>query len=329
MSLPAEETALVSVSASRPSALAIVTPLVDPVQAQEAVAQYEALKKAIVRPDDIQAIQGRKFLKKSFWRRVATCFGLSLELVSEARELDAEGRLAYSAIYRAIAPNGRSMTGDGYCCRSEKGRNDWPEHNVRATAHTRAKNRAISDLVGGGEVSAEEIVEDDEDDVEEWEGQHQRARSLGATESQWEALRKGRTLRQVTHLLDNKERQLTGQRKDNDQATPPAAATIVESTPAQPAPAQPAPRQAQARLPEDVRKAVLHNTGLRSRLKALGYESNPDVETFLRWCAEQGATSEDDVRALIIQLEDRRDEEAAEAAQDEHALEGLPAGGMH
>jgi hypothetical protein len=28
-----------------------------------------------------------------------------------------------------------------------------------ATAHTRAKNRAISDLVGAGEVSAEEIGE--------------------------------------------------------------------------------------------------------------------------------------------------------------------------
>ena len=32
------------------------------------------------------------------------------------------------------------------------------EHDVYATAHTRAKNRAISDLVGGGEVSAEEML---------------------------------------------------------------------------------------------------------------------------------------------------------------------------
>jgi hypothetical protein len=30
-------------------------------------------------------------------------------------------------------------------------------HNLIATAETRAKNRAISDLVGGGEVSAEEL----------------------------------------------------------------------------------------------------------------------------------------------------------------------------
>ena len=32
-----------------------------------------------------------------------------------------------------------------------------PENDVRGTAHTRAKNRAISDLIGAGEVSAEEI----------------------------------------------------------------------------------------------------------------------------------------------------------------------------
>lgn len=35
------------------------------------------------------------------------------------------------------------------------------EHNLVATAETRAKNRAISDLVGGGEVSAEEITAED------------------------------------------------------------------------------------------------------------------------------------------------------------------------
>lgn len=35
------------------------------------------------------------------------------------------------------------------------------DHNLIATAATRAKNRAISDLVGGGEVSSEELGADD------------------------------------------------------------------------------------------------------------------------------------------------------------------------
>jgi hypothetical protein len=143
-----------------PTHTSMLMPLGTADQARAAISAYEELKRAIVRPDDIQKIQGREFLKKSFWRRVATCFGLSLELVREER-LELDGHLAYRVVYRAIAPNGRSMDGDGYCSTAEKGRESWPEHNVRATAHTRAKNRAISDLVGGGEVSAEEIVDDD------------------------------------------------------------------------------------------------------------------------------------------------------------------------
>ena len=135
-------------------------PLGSAQEARAAIQAYEALKSAIVQPDDVQVIQGRKFLKKSFWRRVAACFGLSLELVSEER-LILDGRLAYRATYRAIAPNGRTMDSDGMCSTAEQGHGGWPEHNVRATAHTRAKNRAISDLVGGGEVSAEEMQDED------------------------------------------------------------------------------------------------------------------------------------------------------------------------
>lgn len=137
----------------------IIRPLVTPEQAKAAIAAYEALKRAIVRDDDVQHIQGRDFLKKSFWRRIARYFGLSVELVREER-LDLDGKVVYRVIYRAIAPNGQSMDGDGMMVYGEKGQTI--EHNIRAIAHTRAKNRAISDLVGGGEVSAEEVADEDE-----------------------------------------------------------------------------------------------------------------------------------------------------------------------
>jgi hypothetical protein len=130
----------------------MVKPLLDADAAKAAIAAYEQLKTAIVQPSDVQRIQGRDFLKKSFW----------LDLVSESRGFDEGGKLFYSVLYRATAPNGRAMIGDGYCSTAEAGRGGWPEHNVRATAHTRAKNRAISDLVGGGEVSAEEMQDEDE-----------------------------------------------------------------------------------------------------------------------------------------------------------------------
>lgn len=140
-----------------PSRDMMVMPLTDPRAAHQAIEAYEQLKTAIVRPDDQVTVKGRTFLKKSFWRRVATCFGLDVHLLQETRVLSETGVLSYSVIYRAVAPNGRSMDGDGYCSSEEFGPT---EHNIRAKAHTRAKNRAISDLVGSGEVSADELPDD-------------------------------------------------------------------------------------------------------------------------------------------------------------------------
>jgi hypothetical protein len=52
--------------------------------------------------------------------------------------------------------SGRSMTAVAVCPSKER-KFAHPEHDVFAVCHTRAVNRAISDLVGLGEVSAEEI----------------------------------------------------------------------------------------------------------------------------------------------------------------------------
>ena len=54
------------------------------------------------------------------------------------------------------APNGRINTGVGICDSKERNFAHL-EHDVYATAHTRAKSRAISDMVAGGVVSAEEM----------------------------------------------------------------------------------------------------------------------------------------------------------------------------
>lgn len=107
---------------------------------------------------------------------------------------DGRDNFGYVVTYKAIAPNGRSEPGDGACFAVEKARRfkcphphpqgwkgktaHWPpeacpdfdpdfqwktlpaqatEHNVRSHAHTRAYNRAVSNLVGFGEVSAEEV----------------------------------------------------------------------------------------------------------------------------------------------------------------------------
>lgn len=109
-------------------------------------------------PDQIMKIGPKMFRKKGYWRAVAKGFGLSLELVKE--EFFEHGTdWGYRVIYTARDANGVVATGDGTCTKSEKekGRMVATHHNVCSHAHTRAQNRAISNLVGFGEVSADEL----------------------------------------------------------------------------------------------------------------------------------------------------------------------------
>jgi hypothetical protein len=126
--------------------------------ARKAIQAYEELKRAIIQPSDVKNISGKNHIKKSGWLRIARAFGLTVEPVSEEYGVDAgDGSWGYAIVVRAVAPNGASMQGDGMCWSSEKPTAQRTRHNVRAHAYTRATNRAISNLVGGGEVSAEEM----------------------------------------------------------------------------------------------------------------------------------------------------------------------------
>lgn len=125
---------------------------------------YQRAVAAVLEESDWQnAGRGQRFIKKSGWRKIAKAFGLSVSRVESGVERDSEGNPVRAfAVYRATAPNGQSQDGDGYCSVDEgrfkdaSGRKKL-ENDMRATATTRAKNRAISDLVGMGEVSAEEV----------------------------------------------------------------------------------------------------------------------------------------------------------------------------
>jgi hypothetical protein len=56
-----------------------------------------------------------------------------------------------------VAPNGKTSVGVG-ACSSEERSFTHSDHDIRSTAWTRAVNRGISDLIGWGEVSAEEVL---------------------------------------------------------------------------------------------------------------------------------------------------------------------------
>lgn len=164
----------------------IVMPAVSSREAVESWKAYQDLKSKIVDPDkDIQIIANEQFLKKSYWRKLATFFNLTVEVIEERNEQI--GRtLVWHFTCRAIAPNGRTAIGTGSCDAYEKAKlregkymnfNRYKKvweyaqpnsiHNIRSTAETRAFNRAVSNLVGGGEVSAEEVGNDFQDVHEE------------------------------------------------------------------------------------------------------------------------------------------------------------------
>lgn len=137
-----------------------------PLDVAEVAASMEAYQQglqALLKPDDWQSSGREKFVKKSGWRKIATWFNLSVEPISEHVDRDEDGSPVRARVWvRAVAPNGRTMAGDGACSvdesrfKSAAGRQKL-ENDLLGTATTRAKNRAISDLVGMGAVSAEEV----------------------------------------------------------------------------------------------------------------------------------------------------------------------------
>lgn len=120
---------------------------------------------SILDKEDYVTIQGKQRKKKSYWRKLSMVYGISIEKVGEKREIEPDGSVTFYYTMRAIAPNGQFTEADGACNSHEKLDKNGKVvitsiHVTRATAETRAKNRAISDMLSFGEVSYEEIQGD-------------------------------------------------------------------------------------------------------------------------------------------------------------------------
>lgn len=174
---PEEPTAAPSTALARRERRSEVIRPLDADQLIESFTEYQQLLPRLLSPSDYQSTgkdkdgNDRKFVKKSGWRKIATAFDLDVQIIRSTIERDEHGQPCRAEVWaRAIAPSGRSMDGDGYCAVEEErfgktGDADWKiakaraklENDLRGTATTRAMNRAISGLVGMGEVSAEEV----------------------------------------------------------------------------------------------------------------------------------------------------------------------------
>lgn len=150
---------------------------VDVDAAKKFMNNYQELVEALLDKSDYQPIRTQEGIKnskkKSAWRKLATAFNISDEVV-EKEIIHDECHRIISARYevRATLPNGRHGVGTGSASIYDKitkkdtveptpfelrQRFTNAEHDITSTAHTRAKSRAISDLIGAGEVSAEEL----------------------------------------------------------------------------------------------------------------------------------------------------------------------------
>ena len=170
-----------------PVVLEMVHPAASAAETLAVFRAFAELKKELLGDEDVQTFrergQTKKFVKRSGWRKLAIAFAVDLRIVeSEITYEDPdihEGIVSARFVARAVSPNGRFAESSGYCSRSEKCcskqcskdhthcpaingpcdvKNHFtkPEHDIPATAETRAKNRACADLFGMGEVSAEE-----------------------------------------------------------------------------------------------------------------------------------------------------------------------------
>lgn len=130
---------------------------------------YDRACESLIGAGDVQIDGDRTFKKKSAWRKLARHFSLSTVVVSSkldyvANAEDAEDYLILVAtvVVRAFAIWGQSSEAIGVCATDEEsGQRVITIADALATAETRATNRAISNLIAMGEVSAEEISKGD------------------------------------------------------------------------------------------------------------------------------------------------------------------------
>lgn len=139
----------------------VARPIVSPEQARTVIAEWAALKAAIATESDVyREERGGKvveYYKKSYWRKAATFLGITVEATPGSERFEVIGGAKVASVNYSASVPGRKVTGDGHCGSDERGKERWTIANLLATAHSRAYNRAVSNCIGGGEVSADEL----------------------------------------------------------------------------------------------------------------------------------------------------------------------------
>jgi hypothetical protein len=134
----------------------------------EAMHEFQRLKREVLDTNDTVMISGKLFIKRSGVRKIEMAFGITHEIVSVKREKVGDVWIV-EVVARARTPLGRVSEDVAVCDSTEflTGKLKGTLHNIESKATTRAINRAVLDLVGGGEVSAEEVTQGPEVEITE------------------------------------------------------------------------------------------------------------------------------------------------------------------
>lgn len=133
---------------------------------QQLAGAYDAACASLIGPNDVQKEGTRTFKKKSAWRKLARHFAVDVQIVKVEHQFigrvegvpEDRGDFLALVTARAVAPWGQVFEEVGACCTDEEtGRRTITVADAIATASTRAANRAVSNLIAMGEVSAEEV----------------------------------------------------------------------------------------------------------------------------------------------------------------------------
>ena len=127
----------------------------------EAMKRFEEIKgKLLVRDRDTYTIENVERIRKSGWRKLALAFGVSDEIVREdvVHDTTDPSYLCVHTRVKAWARGGRTVEGTGTASSRER-KFAHLEHDLHALAHTRAKSRAIADMLGSSDLVAEELEE--------------------------------------------------------------------------------------------------------------------------------------------------------------------------
>ena len=127
--------------------------------------EYQELCGKLLDESDYQVYtQGgtsKRFPKKSAFFKLGRAFNVDTEIIKKEEYRHPKNNRVIDVEFtvRATLPNGRSVVATGSCDKYEKGKSSASAHDLRATAETRATNRAISKLIGSGDVSYKELNE--------------------------------------------------------------------------------------------------------------------------------------------------------------------------